>query len=399
MRLPRANKGGNVRLYATMEVEPDATEEDIKKSYKKMALKYHPDKNVGGDPTFEEKFKEVQHAYNILSDPQKKNIYDTYGEEGIALYENGMFGEDGELMKIIPFLESPGLLACFCCLLFIIWAVLVLIPIFIVLKVDGAVAWNWGVVFIPIWIFNFVPFVYVIFSTCSNPKSGVSTMFQYFSLLIFLILLCINLETHRWSWVVTFIPIYIFEAIHLLKKFVQARKSKFAAAETSGFKTFQFGLGYFGWAIRKVVFALLLIWFTGFLVAKIDTTVTWSWWVIAIPIWVGLAYKMFITIADGSVLVSSTTDQEEQQSRQSITRVISAITAVVMIFLMVLAILIVVILQYGSITLAKAFVPIFIIGGLLFCSHFYYWRITLLLYLLWGSLHLMLWSTSNGRRR
>ena len=67
--------------YEVLEIPRGTTsEEDIKKAYRKMAVKYHPDKNPG-DKTSEEKFKEVGEAYEILSDPQKKAAFDRYGHD------------------------------------------------------------------------------------------------------------------------------------------------------------------------------------------------------------------------------------------------------------------------------------------------------------------------------
>merc|ERR550532_3704734 len=65
-------------FYKTLEVDKGASEPDIKKAYRKLAVKTHPDK--GGDP---EKFKEVTRAYEVLSDPEKKAKYDKHGEEGL----------------------------------------------------------------------------------------------------------------------------------------------------------------------------------------------------------------------------------------------------------------------------------------------------------------------------
>lgn len=67
--------------YKILGVDRNATEDEIKKGYRKMALKYHPDKNKS--PGAEEKFKEIAEAYDVLSDAKKKEIYDKYGEEGL----------------------------------------------------------------------------------------------------------------------------------------------------------------------------------------------------------------------------------------------------------------------------------------------------------------------------
>ncbi|MCB1181655.1 MAG: molecular chaperone DnaJ [Chlamydiia bacterium] len=68
--------------YDTLGITKSATPDEIKKAYRKMAVKYHPDKNPG-DPEAETRFKEVSEAYEILSDPKKKELYDRYGKEGV----------------------------------------------------------------------------------------------------------------------------------------------------------------------------------------------------------------------------------------------------------------------------------------------------------------------------
>lgn len=67
--------------YKILGIERGAKEEDIKKAYRKLALKYHPDKNKA--PGAEEKFKEAAEAYEVLSDKKKREVYDRYGEEGL----------------------------------------------------------------------------------------------------------------------------------------------------------------------------------------------------------------------------------------------------------------------------------------------------------------------------
>ncbi|KAK3577583.1 hypothetical protein CHS0354_026552 [Potamilus streckersoni] len=76
--------------YKILGVSREATDEEIKKGYRKMALKYHPDKNKS--PGAEDKFKEIAEAFDVLSDKNKRAVYDQYGEEGL---KGGMSGGGG----------------------------------------------------------------------------------------------------------------------------------------------------------------------------------------------------------------------------------------------------------------------------------------------------------------
>ena len=79
--------------YATLGVSRGATQEDIKKAYKDLAKKYHPDLNK--DKGAEDKFKEVQHAYSILGDEQKRRNYDQFGEQSERFQGASGFGGEG----------------------------------------------------------------------------------------------------------------------------------------------------------------------------------------------------------------------------------------------------------------------------------------------------------------
>lgn len=72
-----------VDYYNVLKVSKQASEEDLKKSYKRLAMKWHPDKNSENKKEAEAKFKQISEAYDVLSDQQKRQIYDLYGEEGL----------------------------------------------------------------------------------------------------------------------------------------------------------------------------------------------------------------------------------------------------------------------------------------------------------------------------
>merc|ERR1740138_98771 len=86
----RSKSADTTKLYKLLEVDKNSSEADIKKAYRKLAVKHHPDK--GGDP---EKFKEITRAYEVLSDSEKRSKYDRYGEEGLE--DGGGAGDPSDI--------------------------------------------------------------------------------------------------------------------------------------------------------------------------------------------------------------------------------------------------------------------------------------------------------------
>jgi len=80
-------------FYKILGIARTATDDEIKKAYRKLALKYHPDKNKAASA--EERFKEIAEAYEVLSDKKKRDIFDKYGEEGLNGGMPGSGNNDG----------------------------------------------------------------------------------------------------------------------------------------------------------------------------------------------------------------------------------------------------------------------------------------------------------------
>lgn len=110
--------------YRILEISEDASDEDIKKAYRTLALKYHPDKHPN-DPTANEKIREINYAHFILKDPTKRKIYDQYGPMGINMMNQ--IGEENMSIFLISqnkcfrfcvlaiFLLTCCCYGCFCC--------------------------------------------------------------------------------------------------------------------------------------------------------------------------------------------------------------------------------------------------------------------------------------------
>src|SRR2546422_4440513 len=88
--------------YEVLGVDRNADDEEIKKAYRKQAIKFHPDKNPG-DKTAEEEFKALGEAYEVLSDPQKRALYDQYGHQAFdrrsGAWRGGGFHDPFEVFR------------------------------------------------------------------------------------------------------------------------------------------------------------------------------------------------------------------------------------------------------------------------------------------------------------
>ncbi|XP_021770124.1 dnaJ protein ERDJ3B-like [Chenopodium quinoa] len=96
--------------YDVLQVPKGASEDQIKRAYRKLALKYHPDKNQGNEAA-NKKFAEINNAYEVLTDSEKRNIYDRYGEEGLKQHaaSGGRGGGGGGFQDIFSQFFGGGM--------------------------------------------------------------------------------------------------------------------------------------------------------------------------------------------------------------------------------------------------------------------------------------------------
>lgn len=92
------------KLYETLGISENASQSEIKKAYRKLATKYHPDKNQDNKEEAESNFKEITRAYEVLSDQDKKNMYDQLGDEGFE--RQNMGGGDGGFSDPMDFFSK-----------------------------------------------------------------------------------------------------------------------------------------------------------------------------------------------------------------------------------------------------------------------------------------------------
>ena len=348
--------------------------------------------------TFHIQFREINRAYNVLINPKTRSVYDKYGDRGIFLLE--LLGGNTEILQLLPVINNIALIyfmgICF-------WALLTLIPIFLVIRIENAVTWNWAIVFLPMWLLDLIILgvVGALLIYSSESRSQISlTLFNLVCIFVFQVMLAINLNhyydylstghSNLFDWVFVFAPIFLLEFVHLMLNLYSCRPAAYRKLleqvplmqndnndskyehlgenenelpDTENFGGLEHYCGYFGFFLRNLVSQLLRIWFWCTLVARLEYDFV-NWWIVSIPVFCFLAWRFFASVIDQCHHASLSSEEGGMFGMSaglcvSICCMILPITFVSLIFAGIQG--------GGSISSATIFVPVWIVCGILFC--------------------------------
>ncbi|KAH9261856.1 hypothetical protein BASA81_000512 [Batrachochytrium salamandrivorans] len=240
--LPKFEAGGkrkpkDTSLYELLGVEYTATEDDLKRAYKKRALRLHPDK--GGDPA---EFDKMKRAYDVLKDEKKRQYYDRYGPKVVAAMEQGGPESAGLMMALLLSQKRYRFLIALTVVAMV--GLIDLFPVLVSVKWDGA-AWSWGLAFFPVFLVLGVMFIgqlaVLTVSLASRkakpqenggeeeeeepiPKLQMLSMLMLVSLqVVFWAFFSAKLDGDltTWSWYEVVIPLAVFELWLVLDRWIQ----------------------------------------------------------------------------------------------------------------------------------------------------------------------------------
>ncbi|CAO3571580.1 unnamed protein product [Mortierella alpina] len=383
-----------VHLYEILGVPKSSSQDDLKKAYRRLALRYHPDKvNAAEVPDHETRFRDIAAAYEVLSDPKKRQVYDKYGMMGVQMAGTEIGARLVEIESLL-------------CAIFWIVSVLIILAIiflsFLTVRVDGRVNWSYTIVFIPLWILDAVLILAILFqltrpidsdddhqddeqdhengeSTTATDREyrknqklkerkrqrTVGTLFALVNTLLFaafhvLIVLRANDPTSI-SGPQVFAPYFVLEGIYVLLALIQLAMALKVAATAEISFTAKLALVFeaLWWKVVRIVLAVLIM-------LRIDNSISCSWGIVFIPLYV-VGVKYFVQLALGYRVFSRMQNVEMRQQGQTM------MVAGLVVFLVVGA------LVYSLIGLlaakldghpyaaSKVLIPVFIVLSILLC--------------------------------
>ncbi|GJJ68739.1 hypothetical protein EMPS_01085 [Entomortierella parvispora] len=381
-----------VHLYEALGVPKTATQDEIKKAYRRLALRYHPDKvNVTEVPDHETRFRDIAAAYEVLSDPKKRQVYDKYGMMGVQ-----MAGTDIGAQLI----EIESLL----CSLFLLVSVLVTLAIiffsFLAVKVDGKVNWSYTIVFIPLWILDLLAISVVVSQGLRSDKEEDDEEHDHehededtvpmaqedrkakrlrekrrqrltsngFILLIVALATVFQIlivkranDSSSISGPAVFAPYFVIEAIFLILAVIQIAVGlkMAAAAEVPTMAKLLLVFESLWWKAVRLVLAVLIM-------LRIDDKITCSWALVFFPLYV-VGVKYLLQLVFGYRSFSRMQNVEMRQQGQMLMTVGFVVFVLVGTLAYALIGLLAARLDGHSYAVSKVLIPVFIVLSILLC--------------------------------
>lgn len=302
----------NTAFYDLLGVQPTATVNELRSAYKRKALQLHPDK--GGDP---EHFKSMKAAYDVLSDPQKRAIYDAYGAEAVNLMDGNMPSPTAVWASLSRRNKIIVVLAV------MVISLVIMSPLILLsLRWDGRVGWSWFVALAPLFAFETIALIIVLVTMKVPPapaeEDGAEVKAQYdearrttllnkckagsFIGLMILVEVFTALRLQglaSWSWFVVLSPWMVLELAFILKRVIAAspaweeactaakaaRAAGTSRKQPPGFLSFT--LDQVGWNAIRLVTVLLVA-------ARADMLFTGSWYICITPAIVAGVSQVFL---------------------------------------------------------------------------------------------------------
>ncbi|KAK4509496.1 uncharacterized protein ATC70_007848 [Mucor velutinosus] len=370
-------------LYETLGISKSATADEIKKAYRKLALRYHPDKN----PNSADQFKEISHAYEVLGDEQKRRVYDKYGELGLQMMDT-----------VVSPLFDPQVESMLCTLLMsisLLFSLAILFFAFLTVRIDELVLWSWSVVWIPAWILNLFAFYSIIQymlkhkdrqddqeNSAMDPRDKEEHtnqrpqqhnrhmkiakhsifMLNFILALLFQIFIVIRLDGKvMWTACQVFIPYFVYEGIQFCVNCTKALVGCLALRslnESSRMPSFLFKQFWLS-ALRFSLFLLIPL--------RIDQVIQCSWGIVFIPQYlVGLKWALELVYR---YRVYSRMPQPDVAHQGKVTVLAGAVAFVIVgiLFYALVGLIARRLDGYLFIKMSNVFVPLFIVFSFFLC--------------------------------
>ena len=310
-------------------------------------------------------FKRVGEAKAVLSDPESRNFYDTYGEDGVAFHKAWKEAKPNEMLAQM----GSGGIACFCCTNCCCVLFIMLFPLLVCLKVGSGEQWLWGLVFAPLWVFDTI----LIGMLCVWPLLPVNVakgdplsnckwdwLIQAIFFVLFQVLLCMKLDGANITWSAVIGPLLAFQAVstgRAIYKITPGQYEHWSRVKKPGSTC-----GNIVWGIYLLLQELLW-WALLLLVSmRLEKQIVTSWWIVLSPVFVICIFWFYASTRTAYVLNN---DHEEKAYEQAFSTWKFGLTIILLLFTVLVAL---VAEGNDGVTIWALFGPFFVAGVCFLCA-------------------------------